>query len=284
MPISPPIGPVFRALHWAFTYLTRALFSGTYRRSHELWAKRHRLGAHWNACGQHLEYSVYIAQATDPEPRISRIAFRSVNEDIDTLSVVFEADSDTARYQERIAMVNVNRKPIVWTMTNVPFQDFLQLHDHAGPRFSWDAYKISVVQLKLKGGRIVQPFDTLTSHLTHTWFLNSTWRHKWQRFWNLDAIHWAKKRLCEYWTFGFGMPATRRYGPNGYEATPVQRLMTSGTRPLAWLMASDWVVTIQFWAALWSGLYVLNDETELQWRWKKPEIGAEKLLETSPNE
>lgn len=284
MPILPPIGAVFSALRWTFAWLTKALFLGAYRRSHELWAKRHQLGAHWNACGQHLEYSIYLAQFTDPEPRTPRIAFRAVDEDIATLSLVFEADSYTARFQERIALVNVNRKPIVWAMTNIPYQEFLEFHERAGPLFSWDSYKLCAVQLRLKSGSDVKPFDTMDSHLTHTWFHNSTWKYRWQRFWNLDAIQWAKTRLYEYWTFSFGMPATRSYGPNGHEARVIQRLVESGTRPISWLMASDWVVTLQFWGALWSRLYVLNDEEELQWRWKRPKKSTERLPEASMDE
>ncbi|WP_211442454.1 hypothetical protein [Collimonas humicola] len=223
-----------------------------------------------------------MAQFTDPEPRISRIAFRALHEDIQELTLFFEAESASARFQERIEIRNVNKKPIVWIMTNVPHQDFLRSNECTGLQFSWDTYRISVTRLKLKNGYEVDPFNALTCHLTHTWFLNSTWKWKWKRFWNLDAIQWAKTRLFEYWHFGFGMPAIRIFGPNGFEVTTVQRLLISATRPIAWVMSRNWVITFQFWIAIWSGLYVLNDESELQWRWAKSVNNSEGFHKRSP--
>ena len=277
MPLSPPIGPLVAAARWVGSLVTKKLFLSAYRRSHELWAKRHRLGARWESCGEHLEYSLYLAQFTDPEPRTSKIAIRTTGEDVTHLSLIFEAESDVARYQEQVTMVNVNKKAIVWTMSNIPHQRFVEFHDRAGPRFSWDACKMRDVRINLASGRDVVPFDTMTSHLTHTWFLNSEWKFKWSLFWNLDALRWAKQRLAQYWRFGFGMPAVRTYGPSASSAKTITlgRMLAVVTRPVAWLMSTECATTIQLWLALWSGLCVLNDESQLQWRWSRQAEGSE---------
>jgi hypothetical protein len=269
MSISPPIGLIITAARWVSGLVTKKLFMSTYHRSHELWAKRQRLGSHWKSCGDHLEYSLYLAQLTDPEPRISKIAIRTTGGDIARLALTFEAESDVARFQEQVTMVNVNRKAIVWTMTNIPYQRFVELHEHVGPRFSWDAYRMRDVRIKLQSGEDVAPFDTMTSHLTHTWFLNSEWELKWHRFWNLDAVQWAKHRIAQYWRFRFGMPAVRIYGPSDSSANTITRrqVLVVITRPIAWLMMNKHTIAIQFWFALWSGLCMLNDESQLQWRW-----------------
>lgn len=120
MPLSPPIGPLIAAARWAGGLVTRKLFLSTYHRSHELWAQRHRLGAHCKSYYGHLEHSLYLAQLTDPEPRTSMIAIRATGEDIARPSLIFEAESDVVRFQEQVTMVNVNQKAIVWTMTSIP--------------------------------------------------------------------------------------------------------------------------------------------------------------------
>ena len=91
--------------------------------------------------------------------------------------------------------------------------------------------------------------------------LNSVWVFKWERFWNLDAIQWAKSRLSQYWRFRFGMPAVRVYGPLGLSSKTisVERAISLTTRPIAWLLAKEFAIAIQFWFALWSGLFILND-------------------------
>jgi hypothetical protein len=271
MPLSPPIGPLIALVRWAGGLVTKKLFLSTYQRSHELWAKRDRLGAKWQSCGDDLEYSLYLAQLTDPEPRTSKIAIRTTGEGIARLTLVFEAESDVARFQEQVTMVNVSPKAIIWTMTNIPYQRFLEFHDRAGPRFSLDSYRLRDVCIKLQSGKDVTPFDTVTSHLTHTWFLNSEWKFKWNRFWNLDALQWAKQRLMQYWLFRFGIPAVRTYGPSDSSTNTITlaRMLVLITRPVARMMANESMISIQFWFALWSGLCVLDDKSQLQWRWNR---------------
>jgi hypothetical protein len=275
MPLSPPIGALISAVRWFSSAATKKLFLQTFHRSHEIWIKHHRLGTYWNKCGDHIEYSLYLAYFTDPEPRASKIAIRAITENIVSLSMTFEAESDTDRFQEQITMHDVNRKAIVWTLANIPYQNFIGI-DHSGcPRFMWDKYRLRNVKIQLQCGQDITLFDSVISHLTHTWAMNSRWEFKWGRFWNLDALQWAKHQLMQYWRFRFGMPAIRVYYPSHSSPRNVswwQVVRAVTTRPIAWLMATEFACSIQFWLLLWSGLFVLNDESELQWRWHNKSI------------
>lgn len=37
---------------------------------------------------------------------------------------------------------------------------------------------------------------------------------------------------------------------------------------IGWFMSFRWMVTAQFWLAIWSGLWVLAQDGRLKWRWK----------------
>lgn len=262
MTLPLPVGLMIRAIGWIKELLLKHLFLSTYVRSHGLWVKRHRLGTHWTECGDYFEYSLYLAQLTDPEPRESKIAIRAISEEIASLSLVLEARSASARFQERIELLNVNRKPLVCKLPNIPYQDVPEFHEQAGPLFSWDDYDISVTSLQLVNGNKMRPFKSMRASLSHTWFLNSRWERRWKCFWNLDAVKEAQLRIYQRWAFQV------KYAYFGRELNLAQGLAVAAMRPFAWVMAQDWAIAAQFWIAIWSGLYVLNDKSELQWRWK----------------
>jgi hypothetical protein len=271
MSFSPPVGLFISVVRWLNKLLKKKLFFGTYLLSHKSWAQSHQLGAHWESCGDTLEYSLYLAQQTDPEPRTSKIAFRAKGECVKHLSFIFEASSDVSRFQERVTLVNLSKKAIVRSMTNIPYQRFLGFHDQIGPRFAWDEYTIRDVRITLQEGTELQPFDMLASSLTHAWFLQSEWTYKWDRYWNLDAIQWATHKLAQYWRFSFGMPSVRIYSPHGSSTSTITltHVIAIITRPIAWLMTRKSLIAVQFWFLIWSRLCVLNDESELQWRWRR---------------
>lgn len=270
--IPIPIGPIISAIRRLASIVTKCLFLPTYRRSHAIWVDHHRLGTHWTKCGEHLEYSLYLAHATDPEPKISKIAIRATGQDLHRVSMVFEAESDVARYQEPIVLHNVDPKAIVWTLTNIAYQNLSQVNEKAGIRFSLDEYRFRNVQVTLDDGTEDRAFDTMQTSLTHTWHWNSDWNYRWGRYWNLDAAKWAKQQMALYWRFGFGMPQAPEYGPSGTSASfNLTQLWVAATRPLSRVMATNMLLTLQFWLAIWSGMFILNNESELQWRWKQAE-------------
>jgi hypothetical protein len=71
--------------------------------------------------------------------------------------------------------------------------------------------------------------------------LNDCWVHRWNRWWNCNEIRYAKRNIGEYWRFRSGWP--------------LQRASLFGK-----IMGVHWLVTVQFWLAIWSGLYVMNDD------------------------
>lgn len=257
-----PGGLVLRALGWIKDRMLLLLYLPTYRRSHLIWLKHRRLGNFWRKCGQHFEYSLHLATIADWEPRQSKIAIRA-EKNIDELVLVFEARSGSARFQERIELLNVNPKPIVWTMAQIPVQDVPVISEDAGIRFTWGEYDISVTRLRLHDGHEVTPFKTSQSNLTHTWFLNSERSYRWGLHWNLDAIKEAKVHLHHHWI------SELKYLHFGREISSAQRLRHMLLRPVGRVMTSDWALSFQFWTAIWSGLFVLNNESRLQWRWEK---------------
>jgi hypothetical protein len=262
------IRTALKASSWIWDKATVHLFRPTYVRSHNRWLRRHRLGSHWESFDDVLEYSIYLPISLEPEPRTPLIAFRSKNDDVVNLSVVFEAESDTTRFQEKISVVNLTKKPIICKMSKIPHQEVIGMYANGWPRFLIDEYRFLDWQIQLTRNRKIHLERSVTSHLMQCWAVNSTWSEKWECNWNLDAIVWAKRELAIYWQFGFGMPRVRIYGPGGHSSS--FDLTFYITRPIAKLMSAKFAVSIQFWVAIWSTLWILNDDDQLQWRCKKP--------------
>lgn len=271
MPVSLPVGAVVGVCRWVWERLTKRLYLPTYRKSHEIWMKRHRLGAHWHSCGDHLEYSTYLPNSTDPEPRIPRIALRAKGENIEHASLIFEAESRVARFQERIVVTNVGKKPVIYSMVNIPHQELVQA-DERGIRFSLDEYILFDIYIRLESGLEFRKKSSLRASLTHSWLINSEWENKWGQPWNLDVLKFAKGELAGYWRFVFGANGMRRYTPNGCTSRPFGSVIR---KPIAGLMATDLLVSTQFWLAIWSGLWLLNEDWRLECRWKR-NVKAEK--------
>ncbi|GEM_PF-728855 len=267
MSIPMPFGLIAKALSWLWGYTTRFLFLKTYRRSHELWARRHHLGARWIPLGSYLEYSLQLAKPTDAGAKVSKVAFRSKKHNISNLEVFFEAVGGGIRYQEKICLSDIDERPIVCSMVNVPCQELITLSNNK-IMFSIDSVQFRKCQVELEGGEMVSQFDSQVSYLTHSWLMHDEWKFRWGVWWNCNSIKWAKQRLQDYWRWGFGAPKLRVISPST-EFSRREPLWMSGLRGIGWLMGRPWLVTMQFWVAIWSGLFILNDEDELQWRWQK---------------
>lgn len=265
MSLHISIGSVFQVLGWAYNKLSQRLMLSTYRWSHERWARRHQLGAHWMTLGDHIEYSVRIATLADPEPRISRIAFRATEQELEKVELVFEAVGGGIRYQEPISLGNLNRQPIVWTLDNIPYADLAGTSDR-GLFFSIESFRILNCKLHLRDGQKLEIATSLTVSLMQNWLLNDEWVWRWRQRWNCNSIRWAKQGLREYWRFGFGRPRVIIFSPLPSRSW---RKPVWGTvaQSIGWVMGCRWLVTIQFWLAIWSRLFVLNEDERLQWRW-----------------
>lgn len=267
--VLPFLGAISAGVRLAWSPITKLLFLGAYAKSHHRWAGRHRLGASWHSLGDCLEYSLYLALEVDPDPKIPKIAIRAKDCVIDDLALIFEAQSGASNFQEHIKAVNVGSTPIIFSMGNIPHQKMWVAN--GGIHFSWDSYQLRCSHISLGGGRTAPRTFSGIKNLTQTWLLNSTWRYRWGRYWNLDAITYAKQELMLYWRFGFcsrgvmyvcGLQKINRNfsALNFLRSIDIPRIFGA-------IMAQDILLNIQFWIAWWSHLFVLNADSKLEFRW-----------------
>ncbi|WP_208630878.1 hypothetical protein [Ralstonia insidiosa] len=253
-----PLGPIRSVVLWLYNRITKFLLHSTYQRSHELWAERHSLGSHWDTLCDAIEYSICFAQPTDPEPRISRIAFRALERKAERLELMLEVFGGGIRYQEEIRLRDVDSSPIVRTLASVPYLDIVKLSEH-GVFFTVESFKFRDCIVHYTDGQAQTRQNSLKVSLMQNWALNDTWVHRWGRWWNCNEIKYAKDNIAEYWRFWGGIPPQR-------------------SSLIGRAMGARWMVTIQFWLAIWSRLYFLSDEGLLESRSKN--TSAKKSVES----
>ncbi|HCK5320853.1 TPA: hypothetical protein N0J00_003495 [Salmonella enterica subsp. enterica serovar Manhattan] len=263
MSLPVPFGAIVTVVKKCWSTLTQIMLIKTYQLSHERWAARHRLGARWQYLGKYLEYSLRLAQLTDKEPRCSRIAFRSKEERLQKVELVFEALGSGLRYQETLCIHDVNNSPIILTLPNIPTLDVFILED--GFAFKVEQYQLKYCKIKLANGESMSIDNSPKYSLIQNWCFNDTWKRRWGTTWNCNAIESARRRIAEYWIWGFSLPLVGRhplYSPSR------KGIHLFEAKSLRWFMTRPWCLNAQFWMAIWSGLFILNDENVLQWRWK----------------
>lgn len=155
-----------------------------------------------------MEYSLRFAQLTDKEPRCSRIAFRSKEERLQQVELVFEAIGSGLRYQETLCIHDVNNSPIILTLSNIPTLDVLILDD--GFAFTVEQYQLKYCTIKLMTGESISIDNSPKYSLMQNWCLNDTWKRRWGIIWNCNAIECARRRIAEYWKWGFCLPLVGR--------------------------------------------------------------------------
>lgn len=271
MNIPVPFNLVAKIAKWIWDRATKVLLYKVYSHSHRNWTKRVRLGARWKNLGEHLEYSVKLAQPTDPEPRVSRLAIRATSGRIKTLDLFFEASGNGLRYQEKISAYNVDTSPLIWNMTNIPMQMYL-----GGPdeiiRFSIDEYQIVNCVVTTFEGHEKSTCYSERAYLSHSWFLNDDWVWRWGSWWNCNSIKFAKGEIHIYWRLVFGGGHELIYSRKKMKKLDLFRLFR---RTVGYLMSLSLLVRLQFWMAIWSGLYVLDSNDRLRLRWRKSNKGRD---------
>lgn len=270
MALSIHLGVVGFVAGWCWRKVERALFYKTYLHSHRRWTSKHDLGSFWNPLGEYLEYSVYLAESTDAQPQESRIALRSMEGTINRLECVFEGRGMGVKYQDRIIAVDLDTSPAIFKLINQPVCELIEVTNDR-VRFSLDTYRLIHCSIDLSNGHNIVVPDGLTQTLTQTSTWNSQWSKRWDMDWNLDAVKFAKQELEIYWrwfgTYSYsGMYVPVADGGPKY-AAPWARV---GAKAIGWVMSNRWLLTAQFWLAIWSGLWVLDQDDRLRWRWKKP--------------
>lgn len=208
MSLPVPFGAIVTVVKKCWSTLTQIMLIKTYQLSHERWAVRHRLGANWHSLGNYLEYSLRFAQLTDKEPRCSRIAFRSKEERLQQVELYFEAIGSGLRYQETLCIHDVNNSPIILTLSNIPTLDVLILED--GFAFTVEQYQLKYCTIKLMTGESISIDNSSKYLLMQNWCLIDTWKRRWGTIWNCNVIECARRRIAEYWKWGFCLPLVGR--------------------------------------------------------------------------
>lgn len=274
MTVSIPWALAGAAAAWVWRKVEKALFYKTYLLSHRRWSSKHGLGAFWEPLGEDLEYSLRIAKSTDPEPQMSRIAFRSTARRIERFQAVFEAQGMGCRYQENVTIHGVDAIPIVYTLINLPVCEPVEVVGRA-IRYSLDTVRFYSCVAFLEGDRIERISSPLRQSLTQTWVENSLWKERWGTWWNLDSVMLAQQELQIFWRWLGTYSYLGLYSPAATSArtTTFSRFVDWWWRPMAkvvgLVMGMRWLVIAQFWLAIWSGLFVIGADDRLSWRWKR---------------
>ena len=260
-----PFNLVVKAASWVWQRVTRVLLYKTYVRSHRKWNSRHQLGSRWEPSGDYLEYSLRLAQPTDHKPHVSKLALRSTGQRLSNVDLYFEARGAGVRYQDKISICDVDRTPMVWNLINVPVLDFVGgLREEIA--FSVEEVELRQCVVRLSSGEVLPPCNTMRSYLSQSWILSDEWMYQWGHWWNCNAIKFAKGEIAMYWSLCFGLPRNRVYSPyaTGSRRKPVIQTLLRG---IGRIMALPPLVTAQFWLAIWSGLFVIDRDDRLSFRW-----------------
>lgn len=277
--IPIPFSFIGKIVSWIWQRVTRLILYKTYSESHQRWVSHNRFGSLWEPLGEHLEYCLRLAQPTDPMPHISKVAVRSIGQTLANVDVYLEAYGAGLRYQEKLSFCEVNQNPIIWNLTNIPTQELLRLSEHR-INFSIEEIQFRQCVVRLSNGEVLPPENSMLAYLTHNWILNDEWVHRWGNFWNCNAIMFAKGELSNYWHFGFGLPKTRVYLPH-IKSSYRKPFWQSFFQGIGWVMALPPLVTAQFWLAIWSGLFVMDKDDRLCFRWSAKGREEDKVKDSS---
>lgn len=260
-----PFNLIVKAATWVWQRVTKVLLYKTYIGSHRKWNSCHQLGSWWEPLGNYLEYSLRLAQPTDNKPHVSKLALRSTGQRLSNVDLYFEARGAGIRYQDKISVCDVDRTPMVWNLINVPVLDFVGgLREEIA--FSVEEVELRQCVVRLSSGETLPPCNTMRSSLSQSWILSDEWRYQWGHWWNCNAIKFAKQEISIYWRFCFGLPRNRVYSPyaTGPRRKPIIQTLLQG---IGRIMALPPFATAQFWLAIWSGLFVIDHDDRLSFRW-----------------
>lgn len=260
-----PFNLVMKAASWVWQRITKMLLYKTYSGSHQKWNSHYQLGARWEPLGSYLEYSFRLAQPTDHKPQISKFALRSTGQRLSNVDLYFDACGAGVRYQEKISVCDVDRTPMVWNLINVPVLNLVG-DPRKAVRFSVEEVQLRQCVIRLSDGETLPPCSTTRISPSQSWLLSDEWVYRWGHWWNCNAIKFTKGEIALYWRFCFGFPRIRAYSP--YVTDTRRRLTIQALlRCIGLVMAFPPLVTVQFWLAIWSRLFVIDRDDRLCFRW-----------------
>lgn len=255
MNIPTPWSLIGRTMKWAWNKVTSFWLLKTYKQSHEYKAKRLRLGSHWEKLGEHLEYSLRLANPADHESIKSKVAFRTKKGTLKSAILFFEAVGNGVRYQQKIELVNLNKNAIIVTLDQIPKQDLIELSEN-GISFTIKEIRFIQCVVTLPDGHQYPPFDSLTSYLSYNWLLNDKWERRWGVLWNCNAIEYAKIEISGYWRWRLGEYYYFSLFHSKSERISIQALFR---KLLCKVLIHPYMLTLQFWLAIHFGRYRLGD-------------------------
>nr|WP_157720831.1 hypothetical protein [Pseudomonas sp. Z003-0.4C(8344-21)] len=215
-----------------------------------------------------------IAQSTDPEQQQSKVAFRSTRRRIERFQAVFEAEGMGRKYQENVTIHGVDATPIVCALSSLPVCEPVGIVGLA-MKYSLETVRFYSCVATLEGDRVEQISSPLRQSLTQTWAENSHWKERWGIWWSLDSIMLAQQELQIFWRWLGTYSHFGLYSPSAPSSRPkvISRFIGWWWRPIAKavgsLMGMRWLVVLQFWSAVWSGLFVIDSDDRLSWRWSQ---------------
>ena len=109
----------FRAIAYVYKKVKDWMFFEPLKASHGEWQKRHRLGTTWQRIGEGIEFSDALARWPEG-PEVSRIAFRSVGNKYDEITIVIEVEYGENLYDETRIVSWVDGNPRIVTLSAIP--------------------------------------------------------------------------------------------------------------------------------------------------------------------
>ncbi|MFW1645696.1 hypothetical protein [Acinetobacter guillouiae] len=265
---------IFKNIFGFMKKIINIFLEKTYIKSHKIWISNNRLGKHWYNHESLFEYSVYFPSITDSSYRKAMIAIRALDDkNIDNLSINVEADSAIDRYvQPIINLKNITKKPILHSLSEIPPQELIHCDENFGVIFAWDKFSIDVIDLKFSNdSENIKNRKGITHHLSHTWLLNSSWTNCNGQCYNIDAIDECKRALYLWWRFGFATPEFKIFTQNPSPLSITNKFKNIFFQPIinliVWIATRDVILSLQFWLAVLSQLFILTENEELKWRW-----------------
>lgn len=245
---------LWRLMRWAVRVpgiLAKLAFLPAYQRSHEQWLSRHALGAHWTKLGHHLEYSVHLPVQMDASERSAEIALRSTKENLDRVSLLFEAEGPLGRYQQQVSARRVGAKPVVVKMENIPrLAAYWPRGGKGWPIFLVETAAVLDLCVLTSDGHEYRISNRKPRPMWQSWLLHSRWTRIGGQYLNLNLIEDAKREIGVFWHCAF---QPQLYVSREVPKEPfLQRAVMAALRGFAWLMSRKPMVSVQFWLATWT--------------------------------
>ncbi len=234
--------------------IERWLFLQTYQHSQECHDHRSEFAQQWLPLGAQVEYSLHLESIATPGPRTSFIAVRSTNasESLRKIELRVEAADDTLAYEDCITLHHITQRPKLAAMPSIPPRGA-----YLGRNNSLETpYKTLTVYLihLFKDDEIVESDASGPAHRPdHYFVLNSTYKQRFGRVWNLDWIEIQKEEIRNFLQWSMASPRYIRarggkYPPGRMLPEILRRVVG---RPLFRIVARKWVISLVFWIPIW---------------------------------